>query len=193
MAPKNVREATFIERVNEFIASNIKDEGFRVSELANKMHMSRSNLHRRIKSGTGISVSQFIRNARLKKALELLQKDPLTVAEAAYMTGFRSATYFSKCFSDYFGYPPVEVIRKAFDISDPEDRKEGDASEESRNLMHNFPVQTASFIGRENEIGTIISLIEKHRIVTLTGIGGTSHILVKRLQGWCLVCRSGTN
>jgi predicted ATPase len=88
------------------------------------------------------------------------------------MTGFRSATYFSKCFSDYFSYPPVEVTKQAFDITDLEYRKVGVASEESSVLMHNFPVQTTSFIGREKEIGAIISLIKKHRIVILTGTGG---------------------
>ena len=172
MVIQNRRQDTFTKRVNEIIAANMKDERFGVSELAGKMNMSRSNLHRRIKSGTGISVSQFIRNARLNKALELLKYESLSAAEAAYMTGFSSATYFSKCFRDYFGYPPVEAKRKAPDLSGPEDRKVDEISEESKSLLHNFPVQTTSFIGRKNEIETIIGFIEKKRIVTLTGIGG---------------------
>lgn len=172
MEIRNKRDEAFIKSVNELIVDRLKDEGFGVSELTEKMNMSRTTLHRRIKSATGQSVSQFIRNARLNKALELLRNRSITVAEAAYMTGFRSATYFSKCFRDYFGYPPVEITKGTFDGSDLKNIKEDDAKEGSRNPLHNFPIQTTSFIGREQEMGIIIDLIEKHRIVTLTGTGG---------------------
>ncbi len=172
MVIQNRREDNFVKRVNEIISSNLRDERFGVSELAREMNMSRTTLYRRIKPVTGQSVSQFIRNARLNKSLELLENESLTVAEAAYMTGFGSATYFSKCFHDYFGYPPVEVTKRTFKVSDPEEHKEGDASDESGNHLHNFPIQTTSFIGREKEIEIIIDLIEKNRIVTLTGTGG---------------------
>jgi len=172
MAVKNRREGTFVNRVNEIIESNFKDERFGVSALAGKMNMSRTTLHRKIRSATGTSVSRFLRNTRLNKALEFLVENSITVAEAAYMSGFGSADYFSKCFRNYFGYPPVEAKKRIFDASDPENQKKSGVSKESRNLLKNFPGQTTSFIGRDKEIGTIISLIEKHRIVTLTGTGG---------------------
>ena len=37
----------------------------------------------------------------------------------------------------------------------------------------NLPVQLTSFIGREQEIAGVCRLLEKHRLVTLTGSGGT--------------------
>ena len=110
MIVQNRRVDSFISQVNEIIAANLDNEQFGVTELAGKLNMSRSNLYRRIKSGTGITVSQFIRTARLNKALELLESEFLNVAETAYMTGFGSATYFSKCFRDHFGYPPFEAV-----------------------------------------------------------------------------------
>jgi AraC-like DNA-binding protein len=66
---QNKREASFIQHVSKIVEDNMKNEGFGVSELAARMNMSRSNLHRKIKSASGISVSQFIRNARLDSAL----------------------------------------------------------------------------------------------------------------------------
>ncbi len=147
MALQNRRENAFAQHVNELVRANMKDEGFGVSELANVMNMSRTTLYRKIKTVTGHSVSQFIRNARLNRALELLENEPLTVAEAAYITGFRNASYFSKCFRETFGYPPVEVIKRTYDIPDLQDHKEGDSSEDHRSLLHSFPVQTTSFIG----------------------------------------------
>ena len=165
-------KGSFIQRVKEVITSHLKDEGFGVSELAGEMHMSRSTLHRRIKGEAGISVSQYIRNARLNKAQDLLIKDTLSVAEAAYLTGFRSASYFSKCYRNHFGYPPVETLKRAFDDSDIKTRNVDEGRDGSGMLLNNFPAQTTSFIGRQKEIGTIIDLIEKYRIVTLSGTGG---------------------
>ncbi len=39
-------------------------------------------------------------------------------------------------------------------------------------LSNNLPAQLTSFVGRENEVGEITALIDKHRLVTLTGAGG---------------------
>ena len=57
MAKRNSRNSKFIHQLNEILDSNIQNERFGVSELADKMNMSRSNLHRKIKSATGDSVS----------------------------------------------------------------------------------------------------------------------------------------
>src|SRR4029453_4199960 len=40
-------------------------------------------------------------------------------------------------------------------------------------LPNNLPVQLTSFIGRENEIAEVTQELESHRLVTLTGSGGT--------------------
>jgi predicted ATPase/class 3 adenylate cyclase len=42
-----------------------------------------------------------------------------------------------------------------------------------RELPHNLPVQLTSLIGREAEIAEIMQHLEDHRLVTLTGTGGT--------------------
>lgn len=172
METRNRRDESFIKHVNDIIIAEMKDERFGVAELAGKLHMSRKTLYRKIKSATGKSVSQFIRNTRLNKALELLKNESLNVAETAYMSGFGSASYFSKCFRDYFGYPPVEVTKQGFNGSDLHADKAVAANIEKTSRMHNFPIQTTSFIGREKEIKIIHDLIRNHRIVTLTGAGG---------------------
>ena len=102
----------FINKIEGIIEENISDELFGVSELARAAGMSRSNLLRKIKNLTKISVSQYIRQVRLKKGMELLQQTLLTVSEVSYQVGFSSASYFIKCFHDYYGYPPGEVGRR---------------------------------------------------------------------------------
>ena len=40
-------------------------------------------------------------------------------------------------------------------------------------LPHNLPLQLTSFVGRERELGEVAALLGAHRLVTLTGPGGT--------------------
>ena len=39
-------------------------------------------------------------------------------------------------------------------------------------LSNNLPAQLTSFVGREDDVAEITTLLEKHRLVTLTGAGG---------------------
>ena len=166
MPGQNSRNNRFTRQLNEIIDQNISNERFGVSELADKMNMSRSNLHRRIKRTTGNSVSQYLRKVRLHNAMELLKDHNLNVSEVAFAVGFGSVNYFSKCFKDYFGYPPVEVDTS---VEIPEKIADSPAN---KMILVNFPIQNTSFVGREKEIKTITGLINKHRIVSLVGTGG---------------------
>ncbi|MFP5331287.1 MAG: adenylate/guanylate cyclase domain-containing protein [Acidimicrobiia bacterium] len=40
-------------------------------------------------------------------------------------------------------------------------------------VPHNLPVQLTSFVGREADVATVADLVQSHRLVTLTGVGGT--------------------
>ena len=85
---------------------------FGVSELADEMNMSRSNLLRKVKKLTKLSVSQLISQVRLKRAMELLRKSSFNVSEVSQQVGFSSTSYFIKCFREYYGYPPGEVGKR---------------------------------------------------------------------------------
>ncbi|MGK6350428.1 helix-turn-helix domain-containing protein [Parapedobacter sp. DT-150] len=102
----------FISQVTAIIEDNLSDEQFGVSELANELHMSRSNLLRKVRSLSNLSVSQLIRQVRLARGMDLLKTAPLTVSEIAYQVGFGSTSYFIKCFREHYGYPPGEVHKR---------------------------------------------------------------------------------
>jgi len=102
-------ENAFISRLTQIIEANISDPKLGVDELARKMGMSYISLHRKLRSLTGKSINQYIREIRLNKARKLLQDESLTVFEVAFRTGFSSAAYFSTCFHTYFGYPPGDA------------------------------------------------------------------------------------
>lgn len=122
VAPKRCLMSDFPYAKNEFLSSviaaieqNISNEDFGVSELADQIGMSRSNLLRKVKSGTGLSVSLLIRQVRLHHAKDLLQKGNLNVSEICYKVGFSSTSYFTKCFREQYGYPPGEETKRSTD------------------------------------------------------------------------------
>ena len=102
----------FIEKAEAIILEQISNEQFGVSELAEVMNMSRSNLLRKIKKDTELSASQFIRQVRLVKSMELLKQNSMTVSEISYKVGFGSTSYYIKCFREYYGYPPGEAGKR---------------------------------------------------------------------------------
>lgn len=99
----------FLSEITGIIAKNVEDEQFGVSELADAINMSRSNLLRKIKKETELSASQFIRKVRLEIAMDMLKEGAFTVSEVSWKVGFGSASYFIKCFREQYGYPPGEV------------------------------------------------------------------------------------
>lgn len=113
----------FLDKAQAFVLENLSNEQFGVSELAAAMNMSRSSLLRKVKKHAGLSASQFIRQIRLKRGMELLkQDDTLTVSEISYQVGFGSASYFIKCFREQYGFPPGEVSKMDF-TEEPEHAK----------------------------------------------------------------------
>lgn len=112
MSKASNSRSEFILQAEALILDNLSNEQFGVSELAEVMNMSRSNLLRKIKKNTQLSASQFIRQVRLEKSMELLLERTKTVSEISYEVGFGSTSYFIKCFREHYGYPPGEADQR---------------------------------------------------------------------------------
>ena len=110
----NSYQGKFLTQAKAIILEHLSNENFGVSELAQQMHMSRSNLLRKIKKETRLSASQFIREVRLQKGMQLLKETDDTVSEISFKVGFSNNSYFTKCFREYYGYAPGEA--RAHDI-----------------------------------------------------------------------------
>ncbi|MDG1871431.1 MAG: two-component regulator propeller domain-containing protein [Flavobacterium sp.] len=112
---KNAKEKTttldneFIQKTLNFIHENINESDLSVEILASKVFLSRSQLYRKIKTLTGVSVNEFIRNVRLEKAKELIQLGDNNINEISYKVGFASPSYFTKCYKVKFGHLPTQL------------------------------------------------------------------------------------
>jgi YesN/AraC family two-component response regulator len=102
----------FLQRVSEMVYEHMTDESFNIDALADKLNMSRSSLHRKIKNMSELTPNDFILVVRLKKAAELLQAGEYRINEVGYVVGFSSSSYFSKSFKKHFGLTPSEFTKK---------------------------------------------------------------------------------
>ncbi len=121
---------TLIDNLSKAIEGNLNNDQFGVDSLVQSIGMSRSSLHRKLHKILGVSTSQFIREYRLKRALEILQVEDITASEAAYRVGFSSATYFSTCFHKFYGFTPGEV--KSRNVDDLVEGNEPSSSERAQ-------------------------------------------------------------
>jgi len=92
--------------------TNMTNFDFSVEDLANNLNLSRTHLHRKLKSLTNQSATEFIRSIRLKKAVQLMKEGNHKVNEIGYTVGFNSHNYFTKSFKKQFGMSPSDFIRK---------------------------------------------------------------------------------
>jgi len=101
-----------IEKITNLVKARIDDPELDVSALVKEVSISRSLLHVKLKKLTGCSATEFIRSIRLREAVKLIAEGKCNVSDAAYRTGFSSATYFTKRFKEYFGVTPKAYFKK---------------------------------------------------------------------------------
>ena len=101
----------FIDRLHRIIRENIANSDFNIDAIAAEMGLSRSAFYKKVKGLTGFAPVDLIKEFRLSHAAELLQTTTLSIAEVAYRSGFKDASYFGKCFRKRYGITPSEYIK----------------------------------------------------------------------------------
>ena len=102
----------FLLRMRRLIDEHLADSDFGVEQLGEAIGMSRAQLYRKTKALTNYSPVELIRNTRLKRAQQMLAQGDETIAQVAYQVGFTAPSYFTKCYKDYFGEMPNELVRR---------------------------------------------------------------------------------
>jgi signal transduction histidine kinase/ligand-binding sensor domain-containing protein/DNA-binding response OmpR family regulator len=98
----------FLKQAVIKVEEKLSDDTFDFDEFAVVMASSKSTLHRKLKSLTGLSPGEFIRNIRLKHAAQMLINNKGNISEIAFSVGFNDPKYFSRCFKSEFGLTPRE-------------------------------------------------------------------------------------
>ncbi|MGN0222292.1 MAG: helix-turn-helix domain-containing protein [Prevotella sp.] len=97
-----------MQRVTAYVEEHLGDAEMGVAQMSEAAAMSRSVLQRKMKSLMGVTPGEFLRQARIRKACQLLQTTSLTVSEIAFQCGFTDPKYFSRMFRQSMGITPTE-------------------------------------------------------------------------------------
>lgn len=108
----NEMDKEILQRAKDIVMKHLDNSEFSADIFSSEMHMSRSNLHLKLKAITGESTIDFIRKIRFGEASKLLLDGRYNVAEVSTMVGFNTPSYFATSFKKYFGMLPTEYVKK---------------------------------------------------------------------------------
>ena len=98
----------FMETLTAYIEMHLGNSDLVVEDMAKGVNMSRSVFFKKLKSLTGLSPNELLKNARIKRSAVLIKEGSYSMQQIAYMVGFNDAHYFSRCFKQVYGMTPSE-------------------------------------------------------------------------------------
>ncbi|NQU51020.1 MAG: response regulator [Bacteroidetes bacterium] len=110
-AGSNSSDQIFLNEAIKCVENNLDDSTFNVENFCSQMRLSQPQVYRKIKALTGLNITEFIRNIRLKKAAQLLRTGNFKINEVAYETGFNDPNYFTKSFIKLYGMTPSDYAK----------------------------------------------------------------------------------
>ena len=112
LQPQNVLislpDERFLKKVIAIVENNMGDPDFDIEKFAVEAGVSRMQLYRKLSALTDMTVKEFVRDIRLKRAAQLIPQKHMSISEIAWATGFRDLSHFRKCFRQKFGMSASE-------------------------------------------------------------------------------------
>ncbi|MCU0403456.1 MAG: response regulator [Chitinophagaceae bacterium] len=112
LQPRNIEitnmDEAFLNEAVTLVEEHLDDPEFGVGMMSSRLAMSKSVLYKKLKALTDMSVNDFIKSIRLKRAAQLLSQTSMHINEVAYNVGYSDRKYFSKEFKKQFGVTPSE-------------------------------------------------------------------------------------
>ncbi len=103
----------FMEKLMGLMEKNLDNGDLLVDDLVRELAVSRSVFFKKLKTLTGLPPVEFIKEVRIRRAIQLIETGEYNVTQVAYMTGFNDPRYFSKCFKQKVGMTPTEYFDKS--------------------------------------------------------------------------------
>lgn len=96
-----------VKKVKDYIRLNLAQEMTR-EQISTYVYLNADYLDRIFKKETGVSVTKYMLEERLKVACELLSKTEISISEIAAEVGYTSLSTFSSMFKKMSGMNPAE-------------------------------------------------------------------------------------
>ena len=103
-------DASIFEQAADYIKKNYKTD-LSLTDIANACFCNPNYLSNGFIKRYGVSVGEYIKEIRLKKAMEFLSMTNMSVRDIAIETGFNYSSYLSKKFKKKTGYTPLQYRR----------------------------------------------------------------------------------
>ena len=104
-------ESAFLEKAVNCVKKNINDSDYDRDAFAADMGSSSSSLYNKIRHLTGMNITEFVRDIRIKTACRLAKEHPdMRVSDIAYQVGFKDPKYFATSFKRVTGVQPKEYF-----------------------------------------------------------------------------------
>jgi signal transduction histidine kinase/DNA-binding response OmpR family regulator/ligand-binding sensor domain-containing protein len=101
----------FFDKLIRTIDNNLQDAEMDVDFLCRHLFVSRTKLYQKIKSISGQSVGEFIRTVRLKRSIEIMTHENISMNEVAERIGMQSSSNFSRTFKKEYGKSPLQFMQ----------------------------------------------------------------------------------
>ncbi len=103
------------QSINQLLDKLLQDlhQSYQIDQLATQLNMSRSTFTRHFKKATGMSVNQWLIEARLQRARDLLEGSNLSIEQIAEQAGFHSTSALRQHFQQKHQISP-SAWRKGF-------------------------------------------------------------------------------
>lgn len=106
------KDKEFMSRLLQIIDSQLINPDFDIDYLCQEMGISRTRLYQKIKSISQQSIGDFIRTIRLKKAVQIMTHEDVSLSEVMVRIGIQTQSYFTKAFKKEFGKTPTQFMQE---------------------------------------------------------------------------------
>ena len=108
----DMMDQQLMKNIEQYVMQNMSRGQISLEEMATAMGMGRVPFFHRVRSLTGKTPAELIRDMRLKHACILLKRTNINMSELATNVGFMTAENFITIFREKFGMTPLEYRLK---------------------------------------------------------------------------------
>lgn len=112
----NQNDIVFIKKINEIINEHYEDPKFNIASLSRDLLMSRSALYKKFTQITKLSPNEYLRKFRIKKSIELMKQNELSITQIVEKVGFSSRSGFYSSFKKEKDMTPSDYMKSKLNV-----------------------------------------------------------------------------
>lgn len=104
-----LRQESLELRIRHYVISHYSDPNLSMKHMCRDLGISRGTLYNISKSAFGMGITEYLRQVRIQKAVELLRRGGMSVSRVAEAVGISDANYLTKLIKKHTGLTPKKL------------------------------------------------------------------------------------